>query len=77
MNPGDEVQILRGIYKGAVGVLEHYYKPTSHSSHMAVVTWDGIKIAIDPWDIALVSNEEEELNEADTTATGDMRSADS
>lgn len=77
MNPGDKVEILRGIYKGAIGELQEYYKPTSHSTQLAVVVWQNVRIAIDPWDIALAEDEVSEPNETDTTATGDLRIANS
>jgi hypothetical protein len=74
MNPGDKVEILRGIYKDAVGELEQYYQPSMHHSHMAIVVWQGIRIAIDPWDIALADEEEEVSpnNETDTAPAGNL-----
>lgn len=72
MNQGDKVVILRGIYTDAIGELEQYYKPTAHSTHLAIVVWQGVRIAIDPWDIALVEEEETNLDEADTAATNHL-----
>lgn len=72
MNQGDKVVILRGTYKDAIGELEQYYKPTTYSTHLAIVLWQGVRIAIDPWDIALAEEEESNLDEADTAATNNL-----
>jgi hypothetical protein len=72
MNPGDKVEILRGIYKGAIGELVQYFQPNASSTQMCIVKYKAFQIAIDPWDLASVEVEESEPNETDTATAGNL-----
>ena len=72
MNPGDKVRILKGIYKGAIGILEEYRKLSKDATPFCKVHIPSLNCyaAVDAWD--LEPDPEEELNEADATSASNM-----